>query len=275
MQATVASQYAIHTLKAKSAAIFLDTTNDYSRSQSDDFKANFVAHGNTIVATELYTVGDVAKRSTHLVMELQDALRHHPNVIYFGGYPADVSVLLKHMQPVDPPVMGGNALYELGAYNHVSLSGLSHLRFTALAYPDEWNILRLSAQKPPFFMNYAAAFGPAKPGKSPYGFTRADSGTMLAYDATFTLLQASNVSLKNGYPLTGNGIQRALTQLKGSHALQGVTGQLAFDGNGNPIDKAVTIVCNKGGLFKLDMVEGQFLLNGPLLDNYPITSNCA
>ena len=275
MQATVASQYAIHTLKAKRAAIFLDTTNDYSRSQSDDFKANFVANGNTIVATEMYMVGDAAKRSQRLVTELQDVLRHHPNVIYFGGYPADVSVLLKHMQPSDPPVMGGNALYELGAYNHVSSSGLSHLRFTALAYPDEWNILQLSAQKPSFFMDYAGAFGPAKPGKSPYGFTRADSGTMLAYDATFALLQASNLSLKDRYPLTGNGIQQALTQLKGSNALQGVTGQLAFDENGNPIDKAVTIVCNKGGLFKLDAVEGQFLLNGPLLDNYPITSNCA
>ena len=275
MQATVASQYAIHTLKAKSAAVFLDTTNDYSRSQSDDFKANFVANGNTIVATETYTVGDAAKRSQRLVTELQDALSHHPNVIYFGGYPADVSVLLKHMQRSDPPVMGGNSFYELGAYTHVSSSGLSHLRFTALAYPDAWNILQLSVQKPPFFMNYADAFGPAKPGKSPYGFTRADSGTMLAYDATFALLQASNLALKNKYPLTGNDVQQALTELKGPNALQGVTGQLAFGTDGNPINKVVTIVCNKGGLFKLDAVEGQFLLHGPLFNNYPITSNCA
>ncbi|HEY5005341.1 MAG TPA: bifunctional serine/threonine-protein kinase/ABC transporter substrate-binding protein [Ktedonobacteraceae bacterium] len=275
MQAMVASQYAIHTLKAKSAAIFLDTTNDYSRSQANDFKANFVANGNVIVATEMYTVGDAAKRSQRLVTELQDALRHHPNVIYFGGYPADVSVLLKHMQPSDPPVMGGNSFYELGAYTHVSPSGLSHLRFTALAYPDEWGILQLSAQKPPFFMEYGGAFGPARTGMSPYGFTRADSGTMLAYDATFALLQASNLALKNKDPLTGNGVQQALTELKGPNALQGVTGQLAFGVDGNPINKAVTIVCNKGGFFKFDMVEGQFLLNGPLLNNYPVTSNCA
>jgi hypothetical protein len=107
------------------------------------------------------------------------------------------------------------------------------------------------------------------------GYTRTDSGTMLAYDATLALLQASNLSLKNKYPLSGSDVQQALTELKGVNALQGVTGQIAFGVDGNPVNKAVTIVCNQGGLFKLDMVEGQFLSNGPLLTNYPATSNCA
>jgi serine/threonine protein kinase/ABC-type branched-subunit amino acid transport system substrate-binding protein len=275
VQAMVAAQYAMNTLKAKSAAIFLDPTNDYSRSLAEDFNASFASDGNTIAATETYTVGDATKNSQRLITELQAALSHHPDVIYFGGYPADVSVLLEHMKPSDPPVMGGNSFYELGAYSHVSSSGISHLRFTALAYPDEWDILHLSAQKPAFFMDYAGAFGPAKSGKSPYGYTRTDSGTMLAYDATLALLQASNLSLKNKYPLSGSDVQQALTELKGVNALQGVTGQIAFGVDGNPVNKAVTIVCNQGGLFKLDMVEGQFLSNGPLLTNYPGTSNCA
>lgn len=274
IQAMVAAQYAMNTLRAKSAAIFIDPTNDYSRSLSEDFKTNFASYGNTSIVTETYAVGDATKRPQRLVTELQDALHHHPDVIYFGGYPADVSVLLQHMQPSDPPVMGGNSFYELGGYTHVSASGLNHLRFTALAYPDEWNILHVS-QKPSFFVDYSGAFGPDKPGKSPYGYTRSDSGAMLSYDATLALLQASSLSLKNKYPLTGSDVQQALLELKGPNALQGVTGQLSFGVDGNPIDKAVTIVCYKGGFFKLDMVEGQFLLNGPLLTNYPVTSNCA
>ncbi|HZR39989.1 MAG TPA: ABC transporter substrate-binding protein, partial [Ktedonobacteraceae bacterium] len=274
-QARVAALYAVSTLKAKSAAIFIDPTNDYTRSLADDFKASFIGTGGTtIVATEKYTVGDATAQPQRLVMELQNALQFHPDIIYFAGYPADVSVLLQHMRPSDPLIVGGNALYELGSYANVSSSDMSHLRFSALAYPDEWDILHLSAQKPPFFSDYPQAFGPGNP-KSPYGYTRADSVTMLSYDATVTLLQASKLPLKNRYPLTGSDIQQTLSEITGKNAFQGVTGQIAFNADGNPINKAVAIVCNKGGLFKLDMVEGQFLLNGPLLTSYPSTSVCA
>ncbi len=273
-QSSIASQYATHTLKAKNAVIFIDPTNDYSRSLADDFKTNFAVDTNTILATETYTVGDAGKKAERLTTELKDALHYHPDLIYFAGYPADVSILLQHMQPSDPVVMGGNALYELGGYTHVSPSGLSHLRFTALAYPDEWDILHLSLQKPPFFTNYPLAFGSSNP-KHIYGYTRADSGAMLAYDATLAILQASNLSLKNTYPLTGHDVQQSLARLNGSQALQGITGQLAFDAEGNPINKAVTLVCNKNGLFKLDVVTGQFLLNAPPFTSYPATSVCA
>ncbi|HLZ58115.1 MAG TPA: ABC transporter substrate-binding protein, partial [Ktedonosporobacter sp.] len=274
VQAGVATQYAIRTLQAKSAAIFIDTANDYSRSLAEDFKASFAGNGNTIVATEQYAVGDATGKPQRLVTGLQDALQHHPDVIYFAGYPADASILLQRMQPADPPVLGGNALYELGGYTKVPAANLSHLHFTALAYPDEWDILNLSAQKPPFFTDYPQAFGPGN-AQSPYGYTRADSGTMLAYDAILALLEASKLALKNHYPITGNDMQQALTGLTGPNAFQGVTGQIAFGPDGNPINKAVTMVCNKGGFFKLDTVEGQFLLNGPLLTNYPTTSICA
>jgi serine/threonine protein kinase/ABC-type branched-subunit amino acid transport system substrate-binding protein len=273
MQTVVAAHYVMKTLKAKSAAIFLDPTNDYSRSLSNDFNTNFMSDGGTVTSIETYTVGDATNRPQQLVAELQDALRHHPDVIYFGGYPADVSVLLQHMRPSDPPVMGGNAFYKLGGYPNVSASGLSHLRFTDIAYPDTWDFLHF-AQKPAFFMDYPKAFGPGSPGKSVYGYTRADSDTMQAYDAALVLLQASKIALKHLQPLTINTIQQALSEVNGPDAVQGVTGQIAFSADGNPIDKAVTVVCNQGGLFKLDVVEGQFLLNGPLLTNYPTYSNC-
>ena len=67
--------------------------------------------------------------------------------------------------------------------------GFSRVHFTAFAYPDEWSILGMN--KPPFFSEYPADFNPAGADHSanPYGFTRADYGVILAYDAMYALLQ--------------------------------------------------------------------------------------
>ncbi len=171
--------------------------------------------------------------------------------------------------------MGGNALYLLGGYTNLTPTGLSHLRFTDGAYPDEWDILGLSAQKPVFFNDYLLAFGPDKPSKSPYGYTRASAVVMMSYDQTMVFLQASESLIKNKESLTGSQMQQALAGLTELNALQGVTGQLAFGSDGDPINKAVAIICNKDGFFKLDMVAGQFLLNEPLRTEYPAKSVCA
>jgi ABC-type branched-subunit amino acid transport system substrate-binding protein len=276
LQAKVAAQYSLQTLKATKAAIFVDNASDYSRSLADDFKTNF--NGGTIVATESYTVGDSNTEPALLEAKLQDALRHQPDIIYFAGYPADVSILLQRLQPSDPPVVGGNALYELGGYTNVTPAGLSHLRFSALAYPDEWDVLCSNGQsqacsKPSFFTVYPQAFDDGKHQQQPYRYTRSDSGTMLDHDATMAFLQASEHIAKES--LTPDKMQQALAGLTGPNALQGAAGQLAFGSDGNPINKAVTIVCNKDGFFKLDVVVGQFLVNGPILTEYPATSVCA
>lgn len=273
-QGTVGAQYAIKTLKARSAAIFTDTHDDYTRSLTEGFQANFEGNGNSIVATEYYSVGDATTNPQRLAGQLQDALQHHPDIIYFAGYSPDVSILLQQMKTSDPIVVGGNALYALSGYMNVPSSSLSHLRFAALAYPNEWDVLGLSAQKPAFFDDYAQAFGSSKT-QYIYGYNRATSDTMISYDSTQTLLQASKLVLTNKYPFTTSDMQQGLAELTSQHTFQGVTGQIALGPDGNPINKAITVVCNKDGYFKMeDMVIGQFLLDGPLSTSYPATSAC-
>src|SRR5262249_45078739 len=148
---------------------------------ADDFSKQFVADGNQIVDTENYTVGDKAGLPAHL----QNALNANPDLIYFAGYADDLAVLLVNL-PASLPnlqVLGGDALYELGGYPPSARSGFSRLHFTAFAYPDEWSILGMGSQ--PFFSDYATDFNPAGAdhSTSPYGFTRADNHTILAYDA--------------------------------------------------------------------------------------------
>jgi eukaryotic-like serine/threonine-protein kinase len=62
--------------------------------------------------------------------------------------------------------------------------------------------------------------------------------------------------------VTASDLETALTQLNGPHAFQGVSGQIAFGPDGNPINKAVVILyVSPKGFIQIDpSVEGQFLL---------------
>jgi len=172
-------------------------------------------------------------------------------------------------------MMGGNALYELGGYSTAARTGLSHLHMVALAYPDEWDVLGLSAQKPAFFNDYISAFDPHKQHTN-YGYDRADSNVILSYDAMLALLHGSSIALTAKSPFTSSDLQPALRQITGNKVFQGVSGQISLGPDGNPIDKAVALVCvDKAYHFKLDGVQGQFLVGGPNQTQFPASSVCS
>lgn len=272
-QAYVGVHYAEQTLHARSAAVFVDVSNDYSRSLVAGFKKIFTDEGNAVVATENYTVG----KGENLPHLFQDALSKHPDLIYFGGYPKDVSVLLAQISDTDPPILGGGAFYELGGYSRAARNGLSHLRFTAQAYPDQWDILSGTTEKPPFFSEYAHTFDPEQRHQAdPYGYQRAESGTMLAYDATKALLNASTALFKaKGSSFTSKDLQQAVSRIRGKNSFQGVSGRIAFGNDGNPVDKAIAVVCvTKDDVFQLDTLQGRFLINDAVQSDFPMQSTC-
>ena len=126
-QAIAGAQYVEKTLHAKTAALFIDPTNSYSASLGNDFKQKFTAYGNTIVATENYTVGQTSTFNTLL----KDALSHNPSAIYFSGYASDIGTLLTDLPTDGPPIMGGDALYELGGYPTSARANFNKLQFTS------------------------------------------------------------------------------------------------------------------------------------------------
>src|SRR5947208_2342782 len=262
-QGVIGATYAEQSLHAKTAVLFVDPADPYSQSLANDFSSKFTADGNQIVKTEEYTVGQ--KGQGALLQLLQDAESKNPDMIYFSGYAADISTLLTDLPTSGPyatlPVMGGDALYELG-YPSSARAGFSHLHFTSFAYPDEWDNQHLTAQKPAFFNDYVAAFNPD--GKHPggqYGFTRADGDVILSYDALFAFLTASNNVLKTKQNFTPDDIRKALLQITGSKAIQGVSGQISFGSNGDPINKAIVVLfVDPNGHIRLDSVQGCFLV---------------
>ncbi|MBX5451390.1 MAG: hypothetical protein IRZ24_15125, partial [Thermogemmatispora sp.] len=97
---------------------------------------------------------------------------------------------------------------------------------------------------------------------SGYGYTRADFNTILAYDATETLLEGCRRALASGgnqQALTGDKLRQALTTISGSRAIQGISGQISFASNGDPVDKAVVILnVDAQGHIKIASIEGKF-----------------
>jgi len=59
--------------------------------------------------------------------------------------------------------------------------------------------------------------------------------------------------------ITPNDLQQALKQIKGAQAIQGVSGQISFGSDGDPINKALVILkVIQGGFFVQDAVQGCF-----------------
>src|SRR6266516_1977019 len=248
-QAIAGARYAEQVLHARNVALFVDASDAYSSSLAADFSRQFKADGSTIAATENYTVGPGGRGK--LPTLLQDALSHNPDLIYFSGYANDVSVLLTNLPASGPfaslQVMGGDALYELGGYPSSARAGFNRLHFTAFAYPDEWEIAGLKAQKPAFFTDYANAFNPT--GQQPsgaYGYTRTDNDVMLSYDATLALLTGSKLALNSGggnkKSITPDELRQGLAKITGAQALQGVSGRISFGPDGNPVNKAFVVL---------------------------------
>lgn len=262
-EAIAGVRYAEQTLHAKNVAVFYDPANLYTQNLQQDFAAQFAADGNKVVATETYTGGNASSIGS----ALQDALSKSPDLIYFAGYSNDATTLLQDMQndnaPASLQVLGGDALYELAGYPSSVRSMLPRLHFTTFFYPDEWGVLGQASKEPVFFKEYPADFDPNNQQHStPYGYTRPTNDAALSYDATLALLQACNNAYSAGTTtLTPAAVQKGLMQINASHPLQGVSGQIAFGSDGNPVNKAVVILYfNSSDFIQMDsQIEGKFL----------------
>jgi ABC-type branched-subunit amino acid transport system substrate-binding protein len=264
-QAIAGAKYAEQTLHAKTVVLFFDSHDPYSGDLAQGFKAQFTSDTNQIVDEEQYTVGNQA--SVAQALQNMQSKQIVPDLIYFSGHASDASTLLTNLPTTGPyaktPVMGGDGLYELGGYPNSARAGFSRLHFTAFAYPDEWDVLGLSAQKPRFFVDYPNYFDPNRQHKgSPYGYTRADNDTILSYDAMLAMLNGASIALSGGKTsFTPGDLQQALTKINGAKSFQGVSGQIAFGPDGNPVDKAFVIlhVSPEGFIQMEPTVLGTFL----------------
>lgn len=219
-QGSVAANFALGTLKGKTAAVLYDLSNDYSKGLAEVFKTTFEKGKGTITAYESYQKDDVDFSALITKVGVKK-----PDLIYIPDYYNKVALIARQVREKglkgimiggdgwDSPELvkiGGNAV--IGGYftNHYS--------------PE-----RKDKVAEAFINKYKQ-----KHGQVP------DALGALSYDATVIVLQALEKTKKP----TAEEILKSLTTLKN---FIGVTGKINFDKNGDAVKSAVVLKVEKDG----------------------------
>jgi len=88
---------------------------------------------------------------------------------------------------------------------------------------------------------------------------RADNDVILSYDATVAHLIGVTVALTEKTSMTTHDMQKGLQRINTTKSFQGVSGQIAFDGQGDPVNKALVLLSvDDNGFIHMEGVLGQF-----------------
>jgi branched-chain amino acid transport system substrate-binding protein len=219
-QGSVAANFALSTLKGKTAAVLYDLSNDYSKGLAEVFKSTFEKGKGTITAYESYQKDDVDFSALITKVGVKK-----PDLIFIPDYYNKVALIARQVREKglkgimiggdgwDSPELvkiGGNAV--IGGYftNHYS--------------PE-----RKDKVAEAFINKYQQ-----KHGQVP------DALGALSYDATVIVLQALDKAKKP----TAEEILKSLAALKN---FMGVTGKINFDKNGDAVKSAVVLRVEKDG----------------------------
>jgi branched-chain amino acid transport system substrate-binding protein len=104
-QGKVGAQFALNDLKAKTAFILFDQSNDYVKGLSEYFEKYFVEGGGTIVGKETYTAKDTDFSA--ILAKVADA---KPDMVYLPDYYNIVNLVTKQAKEkgITAPFMGGD-----------------------------------------------------------------------------------------------------------------------------------------------------------------------
>lgn len=220
-QGTVAANFATKEIKAKSAAIYIDSSSDYSKGLAAAFKEQFEKNGGKIVAEEAYIAKDTDFRST--LTRLKSA---KPDFIFLPGYYEEAGLIVKQAREtgLDVPFMGGDGW---DSPKLVEIAGGKALNNTFITNhyssgdPDEK------------IQNFVSAFKAKYKDKSP------DAFNALGYDTGYFLADA----IKRAGSADSKKIKEALEK---TADLELVTGTFTLDEKHNPIKSATILEFKEG-----------------------------
>ncbi|HEY3331362.1 MAG TPA: ABC transporter substrate-binding protein [Capsulimonadaceae bacterium] len=223
-QGGVMASFAMHNLKAKTAAVLTDSSQDYSKGLAAAFKATFTKMGGKIVADEAYGKGALDYHS-----QLSTIKAANPDVLFVPGYYNNVGAIGRTARSVGVkvPLLGGDGwdsdkLFE-GAAG--SLEGCYFSNHYSIQNTD------------PKVQAFVAQYKKDNAGESP------DAMAALGYDATRILLAAL---AKAGKPADGSYTSDAYrAKLRDAIAatkdFDGVTGKITLGADRNAIKPAVVL----------------------------------
>jgi ABC-type branched-subunit amino acid transport system substrate-binding protein len=114
--------------------------------------------------------------------------------------------------------------------------------------------------QPPLFQEYKTNFGTFT---APNGLPSIDADVMDSYDALLTLLYASQQILSRQNTITPSDLTEELKQITDAHPIQGVTGRIAFDTNGDQNENKIIFMEHiEGTNLVIDEMHGCLLVTG-------------
>jgi branched-chain amino acid transport system substrate-binding protein len=219
-QGTVAANFALRDLKAKSAAVLYDVGNDYSKGLAEFFKATFEKGPGRIVGYESYQKDDVDFSALITKIGIKK-----PEVIYIPDYYNKVALIAKQIREkgLKGVMIGGDG------WDSPELIKIGGTAIIGNYFTNHYSTERKDKIAGAFIEKY----------KQKHGLVP-DSLGALTYDATLIFLQ----SLDKASKATPEETMKVLTTLKNYH---GVTGTISFDKNGDAIKSAVILKVDKDG----------------------------
>ncbi|TWH49051.1 ABC transporter substrate-binding protein [Sporomusa sp. KB1] len=219
-QGTVAANFAINSLKVKTAVVLIDNSSDYSKGLSQFFKESYTKNGGQIIAEEAYLQKDQDFKA--ILTKIKSL---NPEVIYLPGYYEEVGKIIKQAREmgITVPFLGGDAwdspkLLEIGG-----AQPLNNTHFTNFYSIEDTN---------PASMAFVDAF------KKEYGQVP-DSMAAMGYDAAYLLVDA----IKRANSAEPAKIREALAATQG---FKSVSGDMSLTSTHDAIRSAVIIELKDG-----------------------------
>ena len=219
-QGTVMANFAANSLKAKTAAIYIDSSSDYSKGLAEVFEKVFTQNGGTIVAKEAYLQKDSDFRAG-----LTKIKSTNPETVFIPGYYEEVGKIVKQSRElgIQIPLLGTDGWTD---GKLVEIAGVDALNNTY--YSNHFSAQDKDTNVAKFVEAYKKEYG-----KEPSVFAA------LGYDAGLLMIDA----IKRAGSAEPQKIRDALENTKN---FQASTGLLSLDANHNPIKTAFILARQNG-----------------------------
>jgi len=207
----------------KKAALIFESTNEYSKSESEVFKAALKAQGIDLVATESYSHGDTDFRT-----QLNKLRLHKPDLLVISALAGEAVPVLQQAREIGftIPIVGGNGL------NSPNVVKVAQAAAEGVMVGAAWFRDNPNPKSRAFVAAYQAKYG-----------TVPDQFAAQAYQGAYILATA----IKNAGSADRKAVRDALAKV---HDLDGVLGKFSFSEKRDPIHPSVTLVV-QGGQYKV------------------------
>lgn len=217
-QGTVIAKFANDDLKAKTAAILYDNSNDYSKGLAEFFEKSFTAAGGKIVDKETY-----GSKDQDFKAQLTKIKPKNPDVVLLPDYYATVGNIAKQARAlgITAPLLGGDG------WDSADLFKVGGTAVNGCYISDHYSADDTAALVAQFQKEFKAEYK-ADP----------DSMAVLNYDAAKILLEA----IKKAGKTDGPSIVAALKKTD----ITVVSGKVTFDSNRDAVKAAVMLKVDGG-----------------------------